>query len=54
MHLLELRWLNSFVIKAAKSISIFVAAAAYSGLEGRNSYLTARTFLVGNAIFKAV
>ncbi len=42
------------MIKAAKSISIFVSAAAYLGLEGRNSCITARTFLVRNAIFKAV
>ena len=42
------------MIKAAKSISIFVSVAAYLGLEGRNSCITARTFLVRNAIFKAV
>ena len=42
------------MIKAAKSISIFVSEAAYLGLEGRNSCITARTFLVRNAIFKAV
>jgi hypothetical protein len=42
------------VIKAAKVVFVFVAAAAYLGLKGRNSYLTARTFLDRNAIFKAV
>jgi hypothetical protein len=45
---------SNIVIKAAKPVSIFVAAAAYLGLEGRNSYPTAQTFLERNAIFKAV
>ena len=54
MHLLHPRSLNSFVVKAAKSISIFVAVAANSSPKGRNSYFTARTFLVRDAIFKAV
>jgi hypothetical protein len=42
------------VIKAAKVVSIFVAAVAYLGLEGRNSYTTAQTFLERDAIFSAV
>ena len=53
-YLFHQNWLNHFVVKAAKSISVFVSAAAHLGLEGRNSYLTARTFLVRDAIFKAV
>jgi hypothetical protein len=42
------------VIKAAKAVFVFVAAAAYLDLKERNSYSTARTFLERNAIFKAV
>jgi hypothetical protein len=42
------------VIKAAKNVSIFVAAVAYLGLEGRNSYSTAQAFLERDAIFSAV
>ena len=49
-----LKWFSHVVIKVAKAVFIFVAAAAYLGLEGRNSYPTAQTFLVRNAIFKAV
>ena len=41
-------------MKAAKDVSVFVAAAAYLGLKGRNSHSTAQTFLGRNAFFKAV
>jgi hypothetical protein len=51
---IPLEWCAHVVIKAAKSISVFVAEAAYLHSKGRNSYLTARTFLERNAIFKAV
>jgi hypothetical protein len=49
-----LKWFSHVVIKAAKVVSIFVAAVAYLGLEGRNSYPTAQTFLERDAIFSAV
>ena len=41
-------------MKAAKDVFVFVAEAAYLGLKGRNSCVTARTFLERNAIFKEV
>ena len=49
-----LKWFSHVVIKAAKNVSIFVAAVAYLGLEGRNSYSTAQTSLERDAIFSAV
>jgi hypothetical protein len=49
-----LKGFSHVVIKAAKVVSIFVAAAAYLGLEGRKSYPTAQTFLERDAIFSAV
>ena len=41
-------------MKAAKDVFVFVAEAAYLGLKGRNSCVTALTFLERNTIFKAV